>query len=176
MKDGNIVSTSLDVSKSFEKRHDHVMRDIRNIINRNPEFKTNFTECETKDSYGRKRMIYDLSEEGLNILKSRYSFKQRKKSDLLYILKHKNINDYYKIGITYDIEARIKQLSTASPFGIEVIKLIHNDKVSKIEKELHNTYSNKRLNGEWFKLTNDELNKIINDIKIFDNKGEMKIG
>ena len=37
-KSGKVFVSSRDIARVFEKRHDHVLRDIREIIERDPEW------------------------------------------------------------------------------------------------------------------------------------------
>lgn len=67
------------------------------------------------------------------------------------------ITEYTKIGKSIDINRRLKEIKSANP-TVELITVIDKD----IELELHHEYEHKRMNGEWFNLTE----KDINDIKI----------
>ncbi len=62
-----------------------------------------------------------------------------------------------KIGIAKNISARIKQLQTASPTPLKIIKVYKNVSPS-FERELHERYKQYRLCGEWF------TDEILNDI------------
>jgi len=63
----------------------------------------------------------------------------------------------FKIGLTADPKTRISTLGVKLPFDIEVIHLIHTDDMRRAERELHHQYNHRRLNGEWFDLTPDEI-------------------
>lgn len=75
----------------------------------------------------------------------------------LYLLRHKGINEYTKIGYTADLDKRIKSLQTASPTGIEIIYSINTKYAKKLEQHLHSKYARKNSNLEWFKLTREDL-------------------
>jgi len=50
MKDGEVFASSRDVAEFFGKRHDHVIRDIRNLIESEPKLGLlNFGEFKNKD-------------------------------------------------------------------------------------------------------------------------------
>lgn len=83
----------------------------------------------------------------------------------LYLIQHKNLSEYTKIGYTTDIEKRIKSLQTASPTGINLIYLVESDYAFKIEQALHKRYSSKNSNLEWFKLSDNDIKTIINWIE-----------
>jgi hypothetical protein len=72
------------------------------------------------------------------------------------------INKYYKIGISNKPEWREKTLQSEKP-TIELIaskKFLNRKIASSFEKALHNTYSEKRIRGEWFVLDLNEVNEI----------------
>jgi hypothetical protein len=62
-----------------------------------------------------------------------------------------------KIGTAYDIQGRLQQHQTGSPFLLQVIKTIENVP-RKTERELHRRFDAYRLHGEWFK---DEILNLI---------------
>ena len=59
---------------------------------------------------------------------------------------------YYKIGISTQVDERIKQLSTLPPFDIELSHMIPTDDMYTLESTLHERFADKRKNGEWFEL------------------------
>jgi hypothetical protein len=63
---------------------------------------------------------------------------------------------YVKIGKSINPENRERTLQSEKP-TIKMIHVFNND----IEKILHQKYNDKRLRGEWFDLTEDEVNHII---------------
>ncbi len=61
-------------------------------------------------------------------------------------------NGLYKIGFTKNINRRVKELYPATVYRTwEVLG------ARKVEKALHEMFSNKRKSGEWFELTQAEL-------------------
>lgn len=63
----------------------------------------------------------------------------------------------YKIGLADNPESRRGELQTGNPFPLQIIfqKLLHN--AIHTERSLHEQWSHKRLNGEWFELNDDDL-------------------
>lgn len=84
----------------------------------------------------------------------------------VYLLRSK---DYHKIGITKDVEYRLKQLQTASPYEIKVITAIKIDNAEKLEKELHKRYSANHIRGEWFELPTSEVDALREELERLDN-------
>lgn len=67
---------------------------------------------------------------------------------------------HYKIGKTIDVPNRINTLRIQLPFHIKLVCYFHSDDYVQAERELHETYSHRRTNGEWFKLTPGEVEAI----------------
>lgn len=82
-------------------------------------------------------------------------------------LMHDTSNGYYKIGISNSPEYRERTLQSEKP-TIEMItsKKFPIRKIAEsIEKALHNTYSEKRLRGEWFELNLNDVQHIKETLK-----------
>ncbi|MBP3040566.1 Rha family transcriptional regulator [Bacillaceae bacterium Marseille-Q3522] len=72
-KDSNIVTDSLTIAEVFEKRHDKVLRDIKNL-SCSKEFKMlNFGESTYVNKQGRKMPCYVIKENGFYILAMGYT-------------------------------------------------------------------------------------------------------
>ncbi|MEA1972889.1 MAG: phage regulatory protein/antirepressor Ant [Candidatus Cloacimonadota bacterium] len=78
---GNIEMTSRDVAKYFRKKHNHVMRDIRNEIERSEmgseKAQSFFGPSTYKDNNNRKRDQYQLTKKGILQITARYDAKTR---------------------------------------------------------------------------------------------------
>jgi len=77
----------------------------------------------------------------------------------IYIIK--TYPDCYKIGISFNPEQRIITLQTANPFKLKIILEKEVNDAFKIEQTIHEAFKEKRLEGEWFSLTDDELKTIV---------------
>ena len=82
----------------------------------------------------------------------------------VYILKFGNI---YKIGMSVDVEKRMQDISGAyrstipnMPYPIELVCDIKTNAMSKLEKRLHRKYRERRTNGEWFELSDSDVEEI----------------
>ena len=87
LTDGIPTTTSQKVAETFGKRHDSVMRGIRDLHAKCPkEFNAhNFVEVEYSDSKGEKRPMYLLTRDGLTLLVMGYTGKEAMKFKLAYI-------------------------------------------------------------------------------------------
>lgn len=72
----------------------------------------------------------------------------------VYLLK---CNEFYKIGRSNSILNRIDSMRTGNPYEIELLFFARTDKDLEVEKMLHNKFEAKRVRGEWFKLSNEDL-------------------
>lgn len=92
---------------------------------------------------------------------------ERKTRSSLYLLYSAG---YYKIGVTLDssIGNRLKQLQIGNPNVITLIASTGTiSSAYELEKALHSKYKDNRVRGEWFTLTDDELQyvlKVINEV------------
>lgn len=91
--------------------------------------------------------------------------KKNKNNKYIYLLKS---NNKYKIGISDDVEKRCSILSTGNPYKIVIIykKMINNARTQ--EKKLHTIFRKKRVQGEWFKLNDNDVSHIIDFFKSFN--------
>lgn len=66
-------------------------------------------------------------------------------------------NGLYKIGKTKNLKGRQKWLEIKLPFPVEVACVLKADDCSLLEKAIHHTYRDCRVNGEWFRLTDEQF-------------------
>lgn len=72
---GQVTTTSHAVASAFDKRHDHVLRDIEEL-ECSPEFRSpNFGEISVKDKYGREQRAFELTKDGFWLLAMGYKGK-----------------------------------------------------------------------------------------------------
>ena len=85
-----------------------------------------------------------------------------KAPDTIYIINIEGTN-LYKIGTSQNVNRRIKDISAASPFQIDII---HVQKVLfayELEQSIHKQIDHLHVKNEWFKIK--DINKIIEIIK-----------
>lgn len=77
-----------------------------------------------------------------------------------YVYLIKSPKNYYKIGRTKNPKDRRRTFSVKLPFEVEFLCLIQTNDMYALERTLHKHFKSKRVNGEWFKLDLEDLNKI----------------
>lgn len=74
----------------------------------------------------------------------------------VYIL-HAPELDAYKIGVSKDVDKRIKQLQTGNTCDILLVDKFLSNYPYKIESCLHRKYNMENVKGEWFHLSNEQV-------------------
>jgi len=77
----------------------------------------------------------------------------------VYLLKCENKN-IYKIGYSKNAPKRVRKLNTEIPFKLFITHLIRTDNMVHLEKYLHDKYNDKRMNGEYFRLNQNDVKYI----------------
>ena len=84
MHDQQAVTTSLVLAKVFEKKHQHVLRDI-DALKDVSNFGQMFFESNEPDSYGRNRRIYFMNRDGFTLIAMGYTGSKAMEFKLKYI-------------------------------------------------------------------------------------------
>ena len=80
---------------------------------------------------------------------------QRTRQNCVYILKTgKNL---YKIGKTRDLQKRLATYHTHLPILFRVVRQYPAANMDELEESLHIVFQHRRVKGEWFQLTDQEL-------------------
>ena len=80
---------------------------------------------------------------------------ERKAKQQTYLMKDENTG-YVKIGVSINPQLRERTLQSQKP----TISLFATIK-GNIERKLHNEYSDKKVRGEWYNLTQKDIESII---------------
>jgi len=89
--------------------------------------------------------------------------------DIVYLINADD--DRFKIGITTEkgLATRVKQLQTGSSAELCLITTYKTKYASLIEKTLHRQFQSKKIIGEWFQLTPQEVFTFTETCSIIDN-------
>lgn len=80
---------------------------------------------------------------------------KKHRSNKVYFIQAEN--GLIKIGIAFDVEYRLSFLNTASPVELTLLFWVDTDEARGLEKSLHHLFKTKRVRGEWFRLTSDDI-------------------
>ena len=94
------------------------------------------------------------------MLKSRPVSKPKKDDGFVYLIE---CDGLVKIGVSYDPYTRLKELSTGSSAPLRLLGYVPGG--FKREKELHRMFAARRANGEWFYLSNEDVEGVLNGSK-----------
>jgi hypothetical protein len=72
----------------------------------------------------------------------------------VYMVKH---GKHFKIGKTYDVPRRHREIALELPEKLDPIHSIRTDDPTGIEVYWHHRFAAKRVKGEWFALTRDDI-------------------
>ena len=89
---------------------------------------------------------------------------------------------WYKIGRSKSPITRVNDLGILLPFKIEVFAVWKTTNAELTEALFHDTYTDKRINGEWFSFAPSEVKRVIesnapyDSVKIYPGQTEMFAG
>lgn len=98
MKDQQAVTSSLQVSETFDKRNDHIIRDIEKLQKDLPNFGEMFLLSNIPDRYGRSRKAYYMNRDGFTLLAMGFTGKKALKFKMQYIEAFNKMEDQIKTG------------------------------------------------------------------------------
>lgn len=73
---------------------------------------------------------------------------------------------WYKIGKTNNFNNRFNRFEVKIPIDMKPIHLIYTNNMTRLENELHQRFKKKRMRGEWFDLSQEDIEyiKSINEL------------
>lgn len=142
MKDRQAVTSSLQVAENFEKRHDHVLRDIDGVEKDVPNFGEMFFELNEPDSYGRERRVIYMNRDGFTILAMGFTGKKALQFKLKYIEAFNQMENHIKQQVKIPTTPRELALLALSA-GEET-----NQRVDDIDDRLTDIEENKLITTE----------------------------
>jgi len=90
----------------------------------------------------------------------------------VYFFRHVGLSPV-KIGYSENESPmnRFFQFKTYAPYGSEILGFIMISEAKLLESDLHRKYASKRLNGEWFDISEEEVKK---EIDFYTNIADIK--
>lgn len=78
----------------------------------------------------------------------------------VYLMEHQE-QDLYKIGFSVSPRRRVEEVAKAEGAAVELICSIPAADMRALERELHQQYREKRIRGEWFRLSQYDIAAIV---------------
>jgi hypothetical protein len=117
----------------------------------------NVASDEDIQAHNRRRYAEDIERYQAAAHPPRPAPKRRVEPGFVYLLKGQG---YYKIGRAKDPHRRSETLAVQLPFPTEMVAHVHSPDYKALEAELHQRFVDKRLNGEWFDLSDEDVEYI----------------
>ena len=103
-KDGRLFYDSLQVAEAFEKRHDNVLRDIRNLNCSENFRRLNFVEFSYKNEQNKKQPMYLMTKDGFIFLIMGYTGKKAAATKEAYINRFNQMEEFSKYFQVFNFE------------------------------------------------------------------------
>lgn len=134
----------------------------------------NFEECPDRPStielvelLNRNGISNSWKEKILNELDQRDNGKDRRKPPAPrptrkpgYVYLIKSATGLYKIGRAKNLNSRVTNIQVSSPVEVELVYSIYSNDYITLEMELHQRFDHARKRGEWFALSESEVETI----------------
>ena len=78
----------------------------------------------------------------------------------VYLIQDVTVTGYFKIGKTNNPSRRMYDFGVLLPMQVKVIHVIPCQNMSQLEAQLHRQFADKRVNGEWFALSQPDIDYI----------------
>lgn len=69
-------------------------------------------------------------------------------------------NGLVKIGSASDVEKRMSLLRCQSPVTVELIYALECPRAGAVERELHNKFRDHHDHGEWYRFSNEDIERV----------------
>jgi len=123
---------------------------------------TAYKELSVVGFYNRPYKANFLSEYQYNRLRDKLLASKKKASSHVYLV---TCDKFTKIGMSGDVGTRLGQLRGSSALPIELKFSCKVPNASTIEKYLHKKYASQNSHHEWFNLTDEQIEEVINYLK-----------
>ena len=155
LKNDQIVTSSVNVANTFEKRHDNILRDIEKLKKDVLNFEEMFFLAHEPDSYGRSRKIYLMNRDGFTLLAMGFTGKRALEFKLEYINKFNEMER--------ELAQQKKPKTQLEILQESINQLVEQERrIAALEQKQEDISKIISLNNrkDWRKETNEIINKI----------------
>ena len=115
-----------------------------------------FEQCDFTEGIAEKlRQHYSLLKDALKGELKKQAPSRTPKPGYVYVLQ--SPTGAYKIGHSKNPHSRLKTFQVKLPFEVEYVCLVYSGDMQGLELELHERFDERRINGEWFALSEDDI-------------------
>lgn len=83
-------------------------------------------------------------------------------SNIVYVVTYNELPGMYKIGVASNLKARLAALACGVPYNPVIVCVVRSKDAVGLEKALHAKFNSQRINREWFRLDDNDINYISN--------------
>ena len=146
MYDQQAVTTSLVLAEAFEKKHQHVLRDI-DALKDVSNFGQMFFESNEPDSYGRNRRMYFMNRDGFTLIAMGYTGSRAMEFKLKYIEAFNKMEQVVRQELPQTPEEKLE-------LTMQVTTRI-NKRLGKVEEKIDEIQNKSEINSDqryklWF--------------------------
>lgn len=117
-------------------------------------------QSEREELEKRLQKLEKLEAKELAKIEARQELDSPDPSGYVYLLSAMHDKTLYKIGRTINPKNRLKTFGVKLPFDVEYECVIQTDDMYDLEMQLHRHFAKVRLQGEWFKLSPEDVQYI----------------
>lgn len=96
------------------------------------------------------------------------------RTTLLYAVRA-NTTSRVKIGVTDNLTRRLQRMQAECPHELKCIAVVKSDRAYDMEYWVHQTLCQKRIQGEWFSITNEVVISVIQQVQEMERCGDLPI-
>lgn len=136
--------------EEMQKEVDHLLSTLATYAKPSPRGRSKHITMALKN-----RVKASIGETNQSVVKERWV-------EYVYCIKMNSPTPVYKIGFSRQPHKRFKQLAsgTMGPWTMELTAVIKTKCMSRLEANLHQMFKEKRVNGEWFALSDEDVQYI----------------
>jgi hypothetical protein len=71
--------------------------------------------------------------------------------------------DYYKVGISGDVQGRLLAIQTSMPFEVVLLRAVGHARASRVEQSIHEALRDWHVRGEWFQGPFNTINQVFDE-------------
>ena len=150
---------SKEISFTYGIKHDTIIRATKRLVDNGVIIASHLNiVTNTIGATPAKGWEYNSEDDYNKTITALQFVASRNKADKIYLIKGAGL---LKIGVTHDMDKRFKGITTMSPVPLV---LHYSKKVTnarKLEKALHLKYKEFNSHGEWFNLTDKQIDDIL---------------